>query len=472
MHNRRTEEARRFHQLTRQTLQGTDLAQTESRLPRVAKTHRDLPGIFLDQDFFLPSVPALAAVGSPESTEDNAPSLNEVSAALFSISRKPTPIEAYMVCTDLPDIEAGIYYFHKEEFALRRLRAGDYRPELAGAAGDNQAVAAAPVSIVLSAVFDRTVWRDHARAYRSCLLDCGVVAADLLTVMATGQIPCSVELGFVDSKVNHLLGLDGHGEASLSLLPLGRSLEWAGHAVGRGIAPLSFSGAETTCPSAGAMHAASALLQDEEVRPWRGSCVRPPAAPQNRILPFDVAPQNSLRLSDVMTRADSPTRCAAGPLGGAELSAILWNATRGVPADFLDGPETSLLDLYLVADGVEDLDSGAYSFSPAGKFLEEIRSGSVGEEAAGLLFANSVPGAGVVIFLFSDLGATLERFGNRGYRALHIEAGILGEKLSLCARSLKLDAVNLAFDEDKAAGFFSPHAKGKEAVYALALTGV
>jgi SagB-type dehydrogenase family enzyme len=224
VHNRRTEEARRFHQLTRQTLQRSDLDQTESRLPRVTKTYGDLPAIPVDQDFFLPAVPALSVVGTPESTEENAPSLKEVSAALFPVSRKPTPIETYVICTDLPDLEAGVYHFHKDEFALRRLRAGDYRPELAGAAGDNQAVAAAPVSIVLSAVFDRTVWRHHARAYRSCLLDCGVAAADLLTVMAAGQIPCSLELGFVDSKVNHLLGLDGQGEASLALMPLGRSL--------------------------------------------------------------------------------------------------------------------------------------------------------------------------------------------------------------------------------------------------------
>jgi SagB-type dehydrogenase family enzyme len=155
----------------------------------------------------------------------------------------------------------------------------------------------------------------------------------------------------------------------------------------------------------------------------------------------------------------------------AELSAILWNATRGVPADFLDGPETSLLDFYLIANTVEGLDPGAYFFSPAGNFLEEIRAGSAVEKVAGLPFDNSVLGAGVVIFLLSDLDAVLERFGNRGYRALHIEAGILGEKLSLCARSLKLDAASLAFDEDQAAGFFSPHAKGKEAVYAVALTG-
>jgi SagB-type dehydrogenase family enzyme len=470
VHNRQTEAARRFHRLTRQALQGTKLRQTETRLSRAAKTYGDLSAVPLERDFSLPAVPALSAVAAPESTEDNAPTLKEVSGALFSISEKPAPIEIYMVCADLPDLEAGVYHFHKEEFVLRKLRAGDYRPELAGAAGDNQAVAAAPVTIVLGAVFDRTVWRDHARAYPSCLLDCGRAAADLLTVMAAGRIPCSVELGFVDSKVNHLLGLDGHGEASLCLLPLGRSLEWAGHAVGREIAPLSFAGAETACPSAGEMHGASALVQDDEVRPWRGSCVKPPAVSQDRILPFNLAPRASLPLAEVMTRGGSPRRCAAPP-GSAELSAILWNATRGVPADFLDGPETSLLDLYLVVDGLEGLDPGAYFFSPAGKFLEEIRSGNVRAEAAGPLFADSARGAGAAVFLMSDLDAALERFGNRAYRALHIEAGILAEKLSLCARSLKLDAASLAFDEETAAAFFSSHTAGKEAIYALAITG-
>ena len=65
MHNRRTEEARRFQQLTRRALRGTKLRQNDG--PRTAKTYRDMPAVALGRDFSLPVVPALAAAlaGNP-----------------------------------------------------------------------------------------------------------------------------------------------------------------------------------------------------------------------------------------------------------------------------------------------------------------------------------------------------------------------------------------------------------------------
>src|SRR5437016_13523917 len=36
-------------------------------------------------------------------------------------------IDLYLVCGDLPDLGAGVYHFSPQEFALRRLRQGDYR---------------------------------------------------------------------------------------------------------------------------------------------------------------------------------------------------------------------------------------------------------------------------------------------------------------------------------------------------------
>ena len=44
-------------------------------------------------------------------------------------------VELYVVCGDLAGLEAGLYHFAPAEFALRRLRAGDYRGVLAKSAG-------------------------------------------------------------------------------------------------------------------------------------------------------------------------------------------------------------------------------------------------------------------------------------------------------------------------------------------------
>ena len=68
------------------------------------------------------------------------------------------PTEVYVVCGDLPGLPAGVYHFNPVEFALRRLRAGDHRPFLAGAAADG-GIGGAPVTLVLSGIPWRTTWK-------------------------------------------------------------------------------------------------------------------------------------------------------------------------------------------------------------------------------------------------------------------------------------------------------------------------
>jgi nitroreductase len=52
------------------------------------------------------------------------------------------------------------------------------------------------------------------------------------------------------------------------------------------------------------------------------------------------------------------------------------------------------------------------------------------------------------IFYLADVRPILESFGNRGYRAVQIEAGILGGKLYLAAYAQHLGATGLTFFDD------------------------
>jgi hypothetical protein len=77
--------------------------------------------------------------------------------------------------------------------------------------------------------------------------------------------------------------------------------------------------------------------------------------------------------------------------------------------------------------------------------------------------------AAVDVFFLADLKKILERYGNRGYRAVQLEAGILGGKLYLGAYALKLGCSGLTFYDDDVVSFFSPHARGKSAIFLVAL---
>jgi hypothetical protein len=63
----------------------------------------------------------------------------------------------------------------------------------------------------------------------------------------------------------------------------------------------------------------------------------------------------------------------------------------------------------------------------------------------------------------------LARYGNRGYRAAQLEAGITGGKLYLSSYAQRLGASGLTFFDDDVTRFFSPHAEDKSVMFLVAL---
>jgi SagB-type dehydrogenase family enzyme len=149
---------------------------------------------------------------------------------------------------------------------------------------------------------------------------------------------------------------------------------------------------------------------------------------------------------------------------------MLDRATRGMPADFLNPPGTQLNDLYLIVHAVEGLRPGAYAFDRNNCALECLKLGNFRAQAGYLGLEQELPAdAAVDIFFLADLRLILQRFGNRGYRAAQLEAGILGGKLYLGAYAQRLGATGLTFFDDDVTRFFSPHAEGKSAIFLVAV---
>jgi nitroreductase len=175
-------------------------------------------------------------------------------------------------------------------------------------------------------------------------------------------------------------------------------------------------------------------------------------------------------IEQVILRRGSSRRFARTPISLMQLSTMLDRAARGVPADFLDPMESQLNHLYLIVNVVEGLDSGAYFFHRDRGLLECLKRGDFRSEAGYLGLQQALPAdAAADIFFLADLGPTLQRFGNRGYRAVQLEAGVIGGKLYLGAYAQGLGATGLTFFDDDVTRFFSPHAEGKSAIFLVAL---
>jgi SagB-type dehydrogenase family enzyme len=387
-------------------------------------------------------------------------------------------VELYLVCGELSDLPAGVYHFAPAEFGLRKLRAGDYRSVLVEAAGGEPAIAHAPLTIVCTCTYWRNAWKYQDRTYRHFGWDNGTLLANLLAVATALGLPAKVVCGFVDGKVNSLLDIDSQREVAFSLVALGHDSAVPSQSSTE-ISPLDLetvplSRHEVDYPLMREMHAASSLHSTEEVAAWRGhtppSSFPPPTAPVFQLQPLSDDEMSRDAVEQVILRRGSSRKFARTPITLPQLSTILDRATHGVPADFLDPAGSQLNHLYLIVHAVEGLEPGAYFFDRDRKLIEYLKQGNFRDVAGYLGLEQQLPAdAAVDIFFLADLRPILQRFGNRGYRALQLEAGILGGKFYLAAYAQRLGATGLTFYDDDVTRFFSPHAEGKSAIFLVAL---
>ena len=387
-------------------------------------------------------------------------------------------IDLYVICGSLEGLDAGVYQFSAHDFALRRLRRGDFRGDVIRAAGDEPSVAAAPVIIASASTYWRNAWKYQARTYRHCFWDSGTILANLLAMAEAHEVPARLVVGFEDAALSSLLSLDDLREGALSLVALGRD-QATRPAPPPEVKPLHLdteplSETEVDYPAIREMHAASSLTAPGQAAEWRrgqaATQVPAPAGKVFQLLPLAEADASTDSIERVIVRRGSTREFALEAITIAQLSTILLTATPGVRADFLDPFGTTLSDLYLIVHAVDGLPSGAYVFHREQGALELLREGVFRSEAGVLGLEQALPAtASVDVFFLTDLARVLDQFGNRGYRAAQLEAGIIGGKLYLAAYAQRLGATGLTFYDDDVTEFFSPHAQGKSVMFLVAL---
>ena len=142
------------------------------------------------------------------------------------------------------------------------------------------------------------------------------------------------------------------------------------------------------------------------------------------------------------------------PLTLQEISQLTW-AAQGLtdPRGFRTAPSAGglyPLELYLVAGDVEDLPPGVYRYQPDGHQL--VKTGD-GDKRAGLAEAaleQEWVEEGAVDFVFTTVyERTTGKYGERGIRYVHMEAGHAAQNLCLQAAALGLGAVTIGafYDE-------------------------
>jgi SagB-type dehydrogenase family enzyme len=493
--NQDTSSARRYHERTKHS-PGSVRASTHRLDYRIEplpfKIYPDLPAFPLPREFPAASTDTLAALsGAVESSSpldlERLAALLYLSAGVTRSARYPGgaeryfraaastgalyQTEVYVVAGAVRGLDAGVYHFCPGDFTVRRLREGDFRGAVALAAADER-MALVPAIAAITAIYWRNTWKYEARAYRHLFWDSGTLLANLLASATALGLPARVVMGFSDQEVHALLGLDPGKESALELVPVGAEASPAPPPpviapLRAAVMPLSSS--EVDYPLLVEACADSCLDGEAEVLDWRerAAAGHAPALPARGLVPLPPPRTSAGRaLGETIERRGSTREFSGEPIGADDLSTALFHGTRDLAAEVPLG----LVDLYLAVHAVDGLGPGTYAYRPEPHALEVLRTGDVRRDAAFLCLDQALGGtSSVTVFFLTDLERVLARLGNRGYRAANLVAGLVGGRLYLAAYAQRFGATGLTFYDDAVVDFFSPHARGQEAIFVTAL---
>ncbi len=143
------------------------------------------------------------------------------------------------------------------------------------------------------------------------------------------------------------------------------------------------------------------------------------------------------------------------PLTLAELGQLLW-AAQGItdPAGFRTAPSAGALyplEVYAVVSRVEGLAPGIYKYRPADHALARTaETNRLRELHKAALSQSAVLEAPVVLVFAGVYERTTQKYGERGIRYVHMEAGHAAQNVYLQAVSLGLGTVTIGafYDDD------------------------
>jgi len=169
------------------------------------------------------------------------------------------------------------------------------------------------------------------------------------------------------------------------------------------------------------------------------------------------ATKGGMPLAEALMARRTVRHFASRPLDLAQLSQLLWEADgisdpRGLRTSPSAGA-TYPLDLYVVVGerGVTTLPAGLYHYEVAPHALTPLSRGDFRAAAArASLHQAWMAEAPVMVIITGEYRRCTNRYGQRGIRYTHMEAGNVSQNLSLAAEALGLGTGIVGAFEDQA----------------------
>jgi len=191
------------------------------------------------------------------------------------------------------------------------------------------------------------------------------------------------------------------------------------------------------------------------------SCAKPTPAPTPGAPGYvqvrlpEVRVQSDASLEETLLDRRSIREYADEALILEEVSQLLW-AAQGITVEWGGRTAPSAgalypLEVYLVAGRVENLAPGVYKYKPDGHELVKVKDQDIrGKLAEAALDQKCVKDGAIDIVIAAVYERTTAKYGDRGVRYVHMEAGHAAQNIYLQATALDLGMVTVgAFNDER-----------------------
>ncbi len=388
------------------------------------------------------------------------------------------PAEVYLISRGTPLLPAGLYNYQARQHSLMHFWESDVWTTLQSGCFWHPALETTQLALVVTGVFERSAWRYQDRAYRRIFLDSGHLLGNLALASSIQDFRTHAIVGFCDRTINNLLYLDDRQESTLAVLPLADLKQLNQHlpryeTALKGETTRHYSSRIPDGQILEALHQVTEIPMHDRAVSWQ--CSEMDADRLDKYnFPFCLKIDMTSRPIDWQNEADHP---GTNNLMGLEETLINRRSTRGFSGadltlnelkavlDFTYHPEhysdqamdhapdycdLDRVETFIAVTGVTGLEPGCYYYAPHLQELRQIRFKNFRAELHFLCLGQELGrDAAAVVFHTADLAASIEQWGDRAYRYLHLDAGHLGQRLNLAAIRLRLGVSGIAgfFDD-------------------------
>lgn len=399
------------------------------------------------------------------------------------------PCEIYVAAFAIDGLEPGLYSYNPSDFSLTKLRNGPEtlshikrgRPDLAF-------LKSVPATMLVSTIYWRTAWKYRTRALRVALLDAGHLTANLVAVANGLGITTMTRLKMNDNTMRELIGLYydhdfGAFEAVQSMIV------WADDATspldppGAGGPPLALVPIARQPLSAESVpHGSIVATHFDCVAPGIPlRDVKPPVTELSPVPPWRESQEllhgrtsfHGPSLRQVLLKRRSSRAFGYGGISREKLLEINQAAFRTgtFPPLHPDGPHPALIRPFWVIHAVAGVPAGVWYYDAIDDRWMPLARGDFRDYSAAMCLGQQRCGqAAALCVMTAHLRSVMNTGGPDLYRLAHLEAGIMGQRLSLAAAASGVGSCGVCtFYDDEVKAFLGLQQTGWETLYAIAI---